>query len=69
MGYTGEACDTCATGFFHPTAAASVCIRLAKVSCFDGVKNGNEAGIDCGGDCERECVVLPTEDVGIEPMW
>lgn len=24
-------------------------------TCFDGMKNGNELGIDCGGSCERLC--------------
>lgn len=24
-------------------------------TCFDGLKNGNERGIDCGGGCERLC--------------
>ena len=27
----------------------------AKTSCFDGIKNGNEEGIDCGGDCPDVC--------------
>lgn len=24
-------------------------------TCFDGKKNGNEAGVDCGGACEKVC--------------
>lgn len=24
-------------------------------TCFDGIKNGNEQGIDCGGGCQRLC--------------
>ena len=24
-------------------------------TCFDGVKNGDELGVDCGGSCERLC--------------
>ena len=24
-------------------------------TCFDGVKNGNEAGVDCGGSCQKLC--------------
>ncbi len=24
-------------------------------SCFDGMKNGNELGLDCGGSCQRLC--------------
>jgi len=27
------------------------CIELAPVSCNDGIQNGNEEGIDCGGNC------------------
>ncbi len=29
--------------------------------CTDGIMNGNEKGVDCGGDCERACAgeVLP----------
>lgn len=24
-------------------------------TCFDGLQNGNESGIDCGGSCSRYC--------------
>jgi len=24
-------------------------------TCFDGIKNGNETGVDCGGSCQRLC--------------
>lgn len=24
-------------------------------TCFDGIRNGNEQGVDCGGSCERLC--------------
>lgn len=27
----------------------------APASCFDGVKNGSEQGVDCGGSCSRIC--------------
>lgn len=26
-----------------------------RVSCSDGIKNGDESGIDCGGTCEKRC--------------
>ena len=26
-----------------------------KPSCFDGIKNGTETGVDCGGSCQRVC--------------
>jgi hypothetical protein len=29
----------------------------ALASCFDGVRNGGEAGVDCGGSCSAECSV------------
>ena len=27
-------------------------------TCFDGIQNGQETGIDCGGDCHRKCGML-----------
>ena len=69
MGYTGLACSTCANGFFHPTASASVCFRLAEATCTDGTRNGQETGIDCGDVCEIECVINEEVTVAIEPMW
>ncbi len=29
--------------------------KTKKPSCFDGVQNGQETGIDCGGVCEKVC--------------
>ncbi len=29
---------------------------LTKPTCFDGKKNGAEAGIDCGGECQKICI-------------
>lgn len=37
-----------------------------KPSCFDGIQNQNEEGIDCGGVCEKVC--LPTLNK-IEVYW
>ena len=34
----------------------------SSASCFDGIKNGDETGIDCGGSC----VACPTCDDGIQ---
>ncbi|MEM7105784.1 MAG: glycoside hydrolase family 16 protein [Bacteroidota bacterium] len=31
-------------------------VTVPVFSCFDGLQNGNEAGIDCGGDCD-ECAL------------
>lgn len=68
-GYTGVDCGTCAKGFFHPKTSASVCIRLATASCNDGVKNGDEEGVDCGAACEISCVVNTVTEDGIQSMW
>lgn len=32
-------------------------------TCFDGIRNGNEQGIDCGGGCERVCSFEAVEPV------
>lgn len=34
------------------------------VSCFDNIRNQDEAGIDCGGACEKQCEKKP-EDVEV----
>ncbi|MBU2567019.1 photosystem II reaction center PsbP family protein [Patescibacteria group bacterium] len=34
-------------------------------SCFDGIKNGDEIGVDCGGSCEEQCEA--EYDVSITP--
>jgi hypothetical protein len=30
-------------------------IFFPEPTCSDGIQNGNEVGVDCGGDCERIC--------------
>ncbi|MEM9143649.1 MAG: DUF4856 domain-containing protein [Bacteroidota bacterium] len=37
----------------------------AVATCEDGIMNGNETGVDCGGDCAA-CEVEPTCDDGIQ---
>jgi hypothetical protein len=37
----------------------------AKPTCFDGRKNGNELGIDCGGECKLQCVQY-TQDIAVK---
>lgn len=59
-GYTGEACDECATGY-HRTADDRACSKLVGASCHDGVRNGKEVGIDCGGDLCPPCPVAVAE--------
>jgi hypothetical protein len=46
----GQSCrtdDDCAAGFFCPSASG----RCTAASCTDGVRNGSEGGVDCGGGC------------------
>ncbi len=35
-------------------------------TCFDGVQNGNETGVDCGGSCQRLC---PSAFFAPQPVW
>lgn len=34
-----------------------------KATCFDGIKNQNEQGIDCGGVCSTQCENIKAEDL------
>jgi hypothetical protein len=34
---------------------SKACIYISSPSCFDGVKNNGEFGIDCGGNCVKPC--------------
>ncbi len=34
------------------------CEIIIKETCFDGVMNQNEKGIDCGGICEQKCSIF-----------
>lgn len=38
----------------------------SPVSCFDGLKNGDELGLDCGGSCYKVC---KEEVVPISTLW
>ena len=54
-GYIGPACDQCDR---NHVSIRSLCVFLpgAFVSCGDGVRNGNEEGVDCGGPhCSAQC--------------
>ncbi|WP_437722861.1 hypothetical protein [Sorangium sp. So ce861] len=35
--------------------ARAACAGPAAPTCTDGVKNGGERGVDCGGECDAEC--------------
>lgn len=50
-GYTGSTCSACADGF---VLLNDKCVRTsAQPSCKDGVRNGDETGVDCGGSCAQ----------------
>ncbi len=62
-GYVGDDCATCAADY---VSVGGQCIFLpgASISCSDGVRNGNEEGVDCGGlNCSTVC---PSPTV---PLW
>lgn len=53
MGYTGVACEQCADGFARVNGT---CVRaVLSFSCVDGIQNGDEEGVDCGGSCPDAC--------------
>ena len=54
-------------GSFGSSEATQFCVGGgAAPTCTDGIQNGNETGVDCGGpDCDP-CVVPPTCDDGIQ---
>jgi hypothetical protein len=53
-GYVGDACGECDV---RHVALGQHCVWLpaSNATCTDGVVNGNEQGIDCGGFNCREC--------------
>lgn len=55
-GYTGAACAQCASGYVA-RGRVGVCVFLpgALSSCSDGVRNGQEEGVDCGAACGTYC--------------
>lgn len=42
-----------------------LCNETAEASCSDGVQNGDESGVDCGGSCAA-CGAEPTCDDGVQ---
>ena len=50
VGYTGAVCAQCAAGYFR-LVSGGPCVMIpgSQSSCNDGLKNGNEKGVDCGG--------------------
>ena len=54
VGYIGSNCHDCAaTGLRVHSDGACIQLGGTAASCSDGVRNGNEEGVDCGGpDCD-----------------
>jgi hypothetical protein len=64
-GYTGVACSGCAHGYLL-ISAKCVFMPGSMTSCTDGVRNGNEEGVDCGGyNCAQKCVSEPGLSVAL----
>ena len=54
-GYTGASCGRCASGYL-PLRSYCVFLPGALAACSDGVRNGEEEGVDCGGPtCVQKC--------------
>jgi hypothetical protein len=49
-----------------PGPACDVNCVIPVPTCDDGVQNGDEEGIDCGGSCPDDCPVEPTCDDGVQ---
>ncbi|MBQ4818548.1 glycosyl hydrolase [Aquimarina sp. MMG016] len=65
-GFTFFACDRCWVD--EAQAQSAGCTETCNdpsPTCDDGIQNGDETGIDCGGDCEP-CITPPTCDDGIQ---
>lgn len=54
-GYAGASCGECASGYL-PLGSYCVFLPGALATCSDGVRNGEEEGVDCGGPtCGQRC--------------
>lgn len=64
-GYSGSACEQCAGGYLF---RGGWCVfppgALSTGSCSDGVRNGHEDGVDCGGECAAACTVMNNHGAG-----
>lgn len=59
-GYTGTACDECSGVYTQQTAnnaSRGPCVYLpgSTATCGNGIRDGNELGVDCGGPNCRLC--------------
>ena len=59
-------CSVCVSGYLQLTRGGA-CIYLpgALSSCEDGVRNGNEEGVDCGGPNCVECVAVKPAEMSL----
>ena len=67
-GYVGVSCSECDDGFITssaPSAAVRTCVYLAgaRSTCNDGVRDGGETGVDCGGLCSA-CAMTSSSSSG-----
>ncbi len=53
-GYTDNTCSSCARNY-QVVGRSCVFMPGSLVSCVDGVRNGNEEGVDCGGPVCDAC--------------
>ena len=52
--------------FTFTTAACSFTGGGTTPTCTDGIQNGDETGVDCGGSCPNSCPTTPTCTDGIQ---
>jgi hypothetical protein len=50
--YSGAVCELCAAGFVD---VGGECVRPTVGTCFDGKRNAQETGVDCGGPFCDKC--------------
>lgn len=70
LGYAGVQCTTCSVGYTRGPSGTCVLTDAIGVSCYNGVRDGNETGIDCGGQCASACVagILATSSMPLTPV-
>lgn len=52
-------------GEFKAQISHEFCVSLTKPTCIDGIQNGIETGIDCGGSC-APCKVIKVDTTAVE---
>jgi hypothetical protein len=68
-GYSGANCTACTRDYLRTsTPRGTRCVFLAPAalsSCSDGVRSGNEEGVDCGGACPNACTATSSKGSGL----